>query len=271
MSEESVTGGRTYPSEIEKYFNKGVKIYNCTNLHAKTYVLGNKVIIASANVSQRSKNDLIEAGLLTTDIKVRKNTLGWLRSLETEPVTPEYIASCKKIFKPPKFSGRHKKGKNRDVPSHSRLWLLSTQETALSDEEQEFCVEREKEAEEKIADLEKYKADTILWDQNSRIAKQIQERDLVIQIENKGKKRKKKTKVRPPSRVVKISVPQELDKNIRNSLFVTLEELRRPHFLAFSDFADEAKQAGVYVSANSQREIRNDEIKNTLLGLWRFI
>jgi hypothetical protein len=267
MSEDSVKGGRTYPSEIEKYFKKGVKIYNCTNLHAKTYILGNTLILASANVSQRSKNDLIEAGLLTTDVDVRKNTIGWIRSLQTELVTPAYIASCKKIFKPPKFSGRHRKGKSGVAPSHSRLWLLSTQPINLSDEEQKYCDEKEKEAEKKISDLKKYKVDTILWDQNSRVAKKIQERDLVIQIA----KGKDQVKVHPPSRVVKISVPQESDKNVRNSIFITIEELRRPHLFTLSDFAEKAKQAGVYVSANSMREIRNDRIKNTLLGLWRFV
>jgi len=157
MSIDAVKSGQTDPNEIEKYFKKGVDVYTCSNLHAKTYVFDNTLIVGSANVSQHSRINLIEAGLLCKDTDVIVQMIGWIKSLQTEPITPEYIKQCKKVYEPPKMRFSASKKKGVGIPQHSRLWILSVSPTDYSDQEKSLCRIKEKEATKRIKDPESLK------------------------------------------------------------------------------------------------------------------
>ena len=46
------------PHEIEKYFNKDAKIFNCPNLHAKMFVFDDTLIVGSTNVSSSVRKSI---------------------------------------------------------------------------------------------------------------------------------------------------------------------------------------------------------------------
>jgi hypothetical protein len=67
MSLHSLQAGQVDPFEIEKFIKRGVKVFSKSCLYAKVYVLGDKVIACSANLSSSSERNLIESGILTDD------------------------------------------------------------------------------------------------------------------------------------------------------------------------------------------------------------
>jgi hypothetical protein len=64
-SDGAISQGHTSVSVLSRFFRKGAEIFSCPGLHAKLLVLGNTAIVGSANLSQSSANDLIEAAVVT--------------------------------------------------------------------------------------------------------------------------------------------------------------------------------------------------------------
>jgi len=87
MSLPTVASGLTDPREVGRYLSKGVDVFTCANLHAKIYLLDNALIIGSANVSRRSRDALVEAGLLSRDRASVIDARGWIKDclLYTSP------------------------------------------------------------------------------------------------------------------------------------------------------------------------------------------
>jgi hypothetical protein len=69
-SDASIKSGSTSAAALKALRAKGVKIYNCENLHAKVVVLSRRAFVGSANASKRSREHLAEAVVETTDIDV---------------------------------------------------------------------------------------------------------------------------------------------------------------------------------------------------------
>lgn len=105
MSEGTVKNGQTDPKEVEKYLKKGVSVYTCQNLHAKAYIFDKTLIIASANVSRRSKTSLVESGLLCRSKEAVARACNWIRRLHFKPVTQKYVEHCKELYRPPRVFG----------------------------------------------------------------------------------------------------------------------------------------------------------------------
>lgn len=103
MSTRAAKSSQTDPREVRKFKTKGVDVYSCQNLHAKVFVFDNQAVVSSANVSQRSKNFLCEAGIVTTDPVVVDSARRFVESIDSEEVTWSRIKQCKKIYKPPKY------------------------------------------------------------------------------------------------------------------------------------------------------------------------
>lgn len=266
MSTDAVKSGQTNPYEAEKYVKKGVKVYTCSNLHAKIYVFDATLLIGSANVSQHSKNNLIEAGLMCRDKAVLTQALGLIRSLQAEPATPKYIELCRKLYEPPRpWRDTKKKRKHFPTPLHSRLWLLSISPVDLSEEEEALCHDGEERASKKIKDTRKFDLSSIRWTGKSGISRCIKEGDLVVQIWNDKKKRK----VYPPSRVVQLTHFQSFDERKSPMMFIHIEEPSHPSLMSWPAFKEKVEKAGVgNIGRNPQREIRSVQAVHTILGLW---
>jgi len=109
VSERAVSNGTTDPREVRKYLDAGVNVFTRQGLHAKTYVLGDKLIVGSANASSLSSSGTyIEAGYLSsrsTDVKAARDWI--LNSLATTPVTANYLERVVKLMPPHPSWGRN--------------------------------------------------------------------------------------------------------------------------------------------------------------------
>lgn len=104
-SKRIVKSGQTNPKELILLYEKGVKIFNCENLHAKVYVIGKKLLIGSSNVSGNSANYLKEVMLLTEDTSTVNQAIKMVKSLKIDDLKFEDLLELKKIYKTPKFIG----------------------------------------------------------------------------------------------------------------------------------------------------------------------
>jgi hypothetical protein len=128
-SEGAVAAGQTYPADLLTLQSKGVKIYSVNNLHAKMLVIGNKAFIGSANASTNSKNNLLEATLVTTDRNAVRSARTYILGLRGEPLGPERLKELSKLYKPPQFQSktnqkRRKKSKGRAKAEYSDFKIL---------------------------------------------------------------------------------------------------------------------------------------------------
>lgn len=126
-SDRAVSSGQTNPSDLLAMMKRGVQVFTVPNLHAKVYVLGRNALIGSANVSNHSATQLLEALLHTTDAKIIASTRKYIRSLCLHELTPTLITRLKKLYRPPHMPGgkrrKSKTSSNADQPALPRLLL----------------------------------------------------------------------------------------------------------------------------------------------------
>ncbi|MCJ7543600.1 MAG: phospholipase D-like domain-containing protein [Phycisphaerae bacterium] len=125
MSLGAVSRGETNPKEIRRLMRRGVQVFTRAGLHAKFLLADNTLIVSSANVSERSRMVLDEAGVLTTDVAAVKRARRFLEQLCTEPVREEYLKKCIVTYKPPKFGGGgRRRGARRKRITQAKLWFI---------------------------------------------------------------------------------------------------------------------------------------------------
>ena len=104
-SERSVASGQTCPADLSKLVKRGVKVYSVPNLHAKIFVLGRAAYIGSANVSNRSASQLVEAVVRTTETSVVRDARQFVRDYCLHELTPGVLKLLAKIYRPPLIPG----------------------------------------------------------------------------------------------------------------------------------------------------------------------
>lgn len=124
MSEEAVRAGNTNPSEIDALRKKGVHLYTRQSLHAKVLVFAQGAVVGSANLSDNSLGNE-EAAVWVSDPLVRRTIKETIHEWAKEPITPEYIKHCKRIYKPPK--GGRRRGRQAAQREH-RVWVCRVDE-----------------------------------------------------------------------------------------------------------------------------------------------
>jgi hypothetical protein len=60
----SIRSGRTDRNVLRRAFDRGATLRSCPGLHAKVIVFDDRAVVGSANISNSSRHDLIEAGLV---------------------------------------------------------------------------------------------------------------------------------------------------------------------------------------------------------------
>jgi hypothetical protein len=130
-SEGAVKSGQTCPQELLKLMSRGVKVFSVPNLHAKVFVLGDRAFVGSANVSNRSAAQLVEAVVWTKDTRVVRDARKFVMGLCVNELTPTVLQLLAKQYRPPKIP--NSQGRRRVVlhtsklPSLPRLMLAQLQ------------------------------------------------------------------------------------------------------------------------------------------------
>ena len=260
MSDKNLKTGATNPYEIEIFLKKEVKIFSCSNLHAKVFIFDNTLIVGSSNVSQNSKNKLLEAAIVTKNKKsiIKANT--WIKSLQLQEISPEQIEHGKRIYKPPI---KEKKSQRNAQPQLPELWILSTREYDPSEKEKNILEAIEKRVSKKT-DSTKYEIESIRWNGKSRIIKRIRNGHFIVQIHKESEDR---ILVYPPSFLVNIKHYSN-DKGTKK-VYLTIETPTDLKPISWNEFKNVTNITGLKgITVNSVRSIKSSDAKKTIWNFW---
>ena len=167
-SENAVKTGQTHPADLLRLLKRGVRIFSSPLLHSKVYVFGKRAAIGSANTSNNSAQNLIEAMVFTTDSAIVKQASEFVRSLAKNQVGPEELKALQKLYKPPKlvFGARRRKShrsqghRDNALPS---IRLVNLTEETWTDEDQAQHDTGEKAALERREHPRSWIVDSFRW------------------------------------------------------------------------------------------------------------
>jgi hypothetical protein len=104
-SEETVKAGSTSPTELIKLHLKGVAIYSVPNLHAKLFLVGERLFVGSSNASLRSAETLVEAMIVTEDADAVRDARSFFGNLVLQPeLGRASLERLLQLYEPPKLS-----------------------------------------------------------------------------------------------------------------------------------------------------------------------
>lgn len=259
LSEANCRNGSVSPREVQVFQSRGVRVFIREDLHAKVYLLGTRAVVASANLSEHSRHSLDEAAMHTSDKQIIREIKDWFVQRMGEPVTPEWLAHCKKIYRPPKRIEQNRAKTNRRLrPIGRRVWLIGTHPTEFPESESSLVEIGTKAAKGKLRNKRIYEVDSIRWPGRSRFLQLIRRGDVLIQrFENH---------VYPHGRILEIR-----RKTLRNRSRVTYifyEAIKQPKTLTWPKFRAQCEGFGLRLGKGlDSREVRDPLQQNRLLSL----
>jgi hypothetical protein len=268
MSPPTVRSGGTDPREVEKLIRRGVQAFTRRNLHAKLVVADKLVIAGSANISKRSQGLLDEAAILTGDVSVLRRAREFIDRLCTEPIRPEYLEECKRLYRPPRLSGLRTNGKQRQERARpAKLWIVNLSEISIPESELKRYERGEVEAEELVKDKARSDIDSFSWSYKPKMANELKLGDWVIQI---LERKDKSIIVSPPGQLLSTDhYVRDRDTGKERWVF-HLEVSRRGEAMTWEEFRRAAKSvlSGEEMPTPRTKPIRNIQVADGLLGLW---
>lgn len=266
MSAPTVRAGSTDPREVEKLIHRGVLAFTRRNLHAKLIVADKSAISGSANVSKHSQQVLDEAGICTNDAAVVRRAREFVVHLCTEPIRPEYLAMCKRIYKPPRFNVLRSNGKrHHQRVKHAKLWIVNLYESSLPESENNRYEQGESKAEEMIKDTARCKTDSFHWPYKPKMANELEFGDWVIQVITS---KKKNILVYPPGQLLFVDhYMRDVDSGKERWVF-HLEVPIRGETLPWKKFRHAAKDILGKRTLPRTRPVLDVHAADQLLGLW---
>ncbi len=267
MSPATVKAGSTDPYEIEKLIKRGVQVFTRRNLHAKIVIADKKVLVGSANVSKNSRDILDEAAILADDLIISRRAKEFLNRICIEPVLPEYLAECKRIYEPPRFiSTGSTKGKYTRRAAHAKLWLVNLVDYYSFPDSETRTFEKSKDkARALLKDAQQSTLSTFHWSRKPRMADELETGDWIIQCIGHEDK---SVSVCPPARLILV------DHYIRNQqgkerYVFHLEYPKRGEEMSWAKFR-KALNSTLKTGASHPRTmaVRETQQADDLLRLW---
>lgn len=183
-SRSAIQCGETNAKLLRTLLRKGVRLYDCADLHAKVMLFDNTAVVGSCNMSNSSANSLVEAAILTDHATTTANVASLLEQLKEQSVrlTAARIDKLCEI----EVIRRGRGPSHRSVPRKTevaelgnRTWIIGVRELVRepSSTEQEMI-------ETAAARLEVDEDDLswIRWSNRGRFVYETREGDSVIMI-----------------------------------------------------------------------------------------
>lgn len=166
-SVEAARAGQVNPDAIAAYLDGGVRVYRHPGLHAKVYVFDDTAVIGSANISKRSRDQLVEAAVATSTKGDVAAARAFVASLAQEPVTADLLAEMKAAWQQPKFKPATKRPRLKwhPIPDHDAwtLWCIYTEDTDLPGYIQ-AAVDAHHGQVKRLATAANFRLETLLWE-----------------------------------------------------------------------------------------------------------
>ncbi len=259
LTERNAKNGSVCPAEIRALQRRGVRVYLQDDLHAKIFLLGRKSIVGSANLSRSSQENLDEAALMTTDRRVARRLRQWFRERMQEPLTPEWLSHCAKLYRPPPSdrAARGRKARRTRKEPARLVWLLGVSPTEYPESEKAAFELGQKQA--RVRDSKHYSVESIRW---AREGVRFQRGDLAIQVETEGRA----CKVCPHGRV--ISIKRTRTRADRPVAYLYLEMPKKYRTVPWIRFKKECRKIGLALPHRvGARQIRDILKANKILSM----
>lgn len=187
MSLRAVRAGATDPREVRKLIGDGVVVYSCETLHSKFFVVDDVVIAGSANASNRARDVLDEAALMTDDAAAVKDARAVHDALCSQLVREHYLAQCIEQYRPPAFVPGPAKPSSRKNGGR-RLWIIGGLRAAdLPRNEIEEATKAEKQAKTKIRNYHRAEVDYCHYTFRLKFFDQLRESDQIVTCVSDGR------------------------------------------------------------------------------------
>jgi len=267
MSPATVRAGGTDPREVEKLMRRGVQAFTRRNLHAKLIVADKLVISGSANISRHSLQVLDEAAILTSHPGAIRRAREFIDRLCTEPVRPEYLERCKRIYRPPRFNAPRASGKlPQQRVKHAKLWIVSLREHSVPVSEVERYEQGEAKAKRMVKDEARSKTDSFHWPHKPRMANELKFGDWVIAVMTH---KDETIVVYPPGQLLFVDHYVRDPNTDKERWVFHLEVPRRGETMTWEGFRRAAKSLGVGdLHSPRTKPIADVQVADGLLRLW---
>ena len=128
LSKKNVSEGLVNPNYLETLFIKGIKVYKVENLHAKIYSNDFGVVVSSCNLSHRSQEEYVEAGIFSQDANIKDDIDDFFQNT----ISVENIVSLSEIqeFKP-LFNIKCHNLSKETTAIIERIWIINLVTTGL--------------------------------------------------------------------------------------------------------------------------------------------
>ncbi len=264
MSLTAVKQGVTDPREIRKLMRRGVEVFSRGLLHAKFFIIGDLLIVGSANVSNRSRQTLDEAGIATTDPVAFRRAQDFLERLCTEPVREHYLKECIKAYRPPVFKAAAgdaaaRKAGRRIV--EARVWFIS----GVPLPEQKQVTAAEGRAKKQLVRPNSSYVDYIHWSYEPSFLRHLRSGDWVVACMTDGER---SPDVWAPERVLGVEKYDRGRGKLRYLLL--LEAPKGIESIPLGQFRRRIRKLVPELDRTSPRTraIRNEEDADAVLRLW---
>jgi len=216
----------------------------------------------------QSISDRIKAAILTTDESAVRRAREFIERLCTEPVRPEYLEECKRLYRPPRFGGAKlgAKGKARRT-THAKLWMVNLSEATLPEGEVEQFEVGEATARGLVKDNERSRLDSFHWPYKPRMAGELEMGDWIIQVITW---KDKSVTVHAPGQLLHVDHYLRDSASGKERWVFHLEVPRRGESLSWAEYRRAAKSllGPKGVEAPRTRPVRDVAAADGLLSLW---
>jgi len=262
MSKGTVQAGATDPREVRKYLKAGVRVYTCTNLHAKVFVFDETVIAGSANAS---RSGLIEAAVLCPNRRIADAARRFVSGLALDPVREKWVEKCIGWYVASPRRAMRRMAATAATPSFCRVWLVRVDDGEWDEWEEAVVAKRIRVASKRLADPAECEVESFIWDRTDRFGEQVRQGDLVVQVYASAGR----TRVYPPCRVLDVSRHPVPAHPASGWWSISVEQPIKPDTKLWRELKSTLRSAGL---AGPQpvfaRELRSAGAKAAVLGLW---
>jgi len=172
--------GAVCPAELRAFGDRGVRLYQQADLHAKVYLLGDTLIVTSANLSGAARDHLDEVGVLSTERNWVREAKAWFRARLTQPVTPKWLEECERVYRPPRRPAMGRRSRNGAKAPAMRVWMMHLSSIDPPEDEEDL-----RNAGEAVARQRKAARATVEWIRftgTPRFLDRMSDGDVIVQV-----------------------------------------------------------------------------------------
>lgn len=181
-SSHAISCGETDAKLLRNLFKRGVRVYNCRDLHAKVALFDNKALVGSGNMSRSSAGRLVEAAVITDHVSTVAGVASFIEQLveQSALLTAAEISRLCKIRVIRRGNPALRGTRSTKIEKlGNQTWIIGLRELVRNPpaDEQKMIDKAASELE-----IDEDNLEWVRWPARRRFARECREGDLVIQI-----------------------------------------------------------------------------------------